>query len=757
MRVEKLLFHALLCGTSCVALHSYAYAQSAPIAAEPATPPPPLAPAPPPLAPAPAPPSQSYAQALAADIVVTATRLNAARDSIKPYIGASTYSLSNADIANLPGSENQPLNDIILQLPGVSQDGLGQFHVRDDHNGLQYRLNGVILPEGTSVFGQALSPHLIDKLDLITGAMPAQYGLRTAGVIDITTKSGQKSGQSLDAYGGSFGTGQFSVDIHGGKGTTTWFFTDDYRQNALGLENVNAHYNALHDKLQQFDTFGHIEHIIGGEDRLSLSLAYTRQNYQIPNQTGLTAWQTTMYGNPVSIGGVSQYLSDNLNETQLQTTGFGVASWLHHAGPFSLQANIFTRVSTLNFSPDILGGLIFNLQAQHAHKQDSAYGTQMEASYIASPHHVVRAGFILNRATSDTDTNTWVFATSPSMKIYGNPFNLPYSTHATQKTYSLYLQDEFRLAQHVTLNYGLRYDENIASLDEHQLSPRTSLVWKPNNGFTLHMGYARYFSPAPFELVSEANIALFQGTTGAVTCPAAPTPCDSTPKAQRENYYDVGFLKKMGRFTLGLDGYYRQTTHLLDEGQFGAPIILTPFNYDRGFIQGAELTLNYAKKNISAYANFSYAKALATHIISSQFNFAQPQLDYIAQNYIHLDHDQTWSSSGGFSYAFTSKGLKKLRVSGDWVYGSGLRKADSSAQTVINNSLINIPNGTHLPAYLTFNISANYKMKHGFEMRVEMTNLGNKIYEIRDGTGVGVGAPQYGARRGGFIGITKSF
>ena len=88
------------------------------------------------------------------EVVVTATRLNAARDSIQPQVGASTYTFGEQQIQALPGGENLQLQQVILQAPGVSQDSFGQLHVRDDHNGLQYRLNGVILPEGLSVFGQ---------------------------------------------------------------------------------------------------------------------------------------------------------------------------------------------------------------------------------------------------------------------------------------------------------------------------------------------------------------------------------------------------------------------------------------------------------------------------------------------------------------------------------------------------------------------------------------------------------------------------
>jgi outer membrane receptor protein involved in Fe transport len=43
------------------------------------------------------------------------------------------------------------------------------------------------------------------------------------------------------------------------------------------------------------------------------------------------------------------------------------------------------------------------------------------------------------------------------------------------------------------------------------------------------------------------------------------------------------------------------------------------------------------------------------------------------------------------------------------------------------------------------------------DVRFDIINLFDEDYEIRDGTGVGVGAPQFGPRRGFFGGITKTF
>ena len=116
--------------------------------------------------------------------------MNEARNGIQTQTGASIYTINEAAIAAQPGGDNQLLNQVIMQAPDVAQDSFGQFHVRGEHNGLQYRLNGIILPEGISVFGQSLDPRLISSLTLVTGALPAEYGLRTAGIIDLKTKSG---------------------------------------------------------------------------------------------------------------------------------------------------------------------------------------------------------------------------------------------------------------------------------------------------------------------------------------------------------------------------------------------------------------------------------------------------------------------------------------------------------------------------------------------------------------------------------------
>ena len=204
------------------------------------------------------------------------------------------------------------LNQVLLQAPDVVQDSFGQLHVRGDHNDLQYRLNGIILPEGISVFSQTLSPRLISSLSLITGALPAEYGLRTAGIIDLTTNSGLlQPGGEVSLYGGSHGTFQPAAEYGGSVGNFSYYVTGDYKENDLGIESPDGSSDPLHDSHPAGPGFGYFENILDDSNRLSLIVGTSDDQFQIPNQRGPAA-----DARPAGQGTVSDFLSDNLNENQ---------------------------------------------------------------------------------------------------------------------------------------------------------------------------------------------------------------------------------------------------------------------------------------------------------------------------------------------------------------------------------------------------------------------------------------------------------
>ena len=92
--------------------------------------------------------------------------------------------------------------------------------------------------------------------------------------------------------------------------------------------------------------------------------------------------------------------------------------------------------------------------------------------------------------------------------------------------------------------------------------------------------------------------------------------------AERADYYDTGFTQQIGtELKVGVDSFYKLSKDMIDEGQFGAPIILTPFNYAKGRQYGLEFTADYTLGDFNAYANYAMIHAVGEDWVTSQFDF----------------------------------------------------------------------------------------------------------------------------------------
>lgn len=226
---------------------------------------------------------------------------------------------------------------------------------------------------------------------------------------------------------------------------------------------------------------------------------------------------------------------------------------------------------------------------------------------------------------------------------------------------------------------------------------------------------------------------------------------NDTVKAERADYFDVGISQVLlPGLTVGLDGYYKNAKNLIDEGQFGAPIIQTAFNYRHARVYGVEFATSYDQGPLSLYGNAAWSRAVGRRIVSSQFNFDPGELAYIDRNDISLDHDQRWTGSAGAAWTLNRDTAFPTRLSADLLVQSGLRTSTAT-----------VPNGAALPGYAVLNLSVVQKLDLGIGrgtlLRLDVLNATDEKYRIRDGGGVGVGAPQFGLRRAVLAGITQRF
>jgi outer membrane receptor protein involved in Fe transport len=684
------------------------------------------------------PPAATNGGAPEEEIVVTAKRLDAKRDEISPSLGASDYLIDSKAIASQPQGVDTGFNQVLLQAPGVSQDSFGQLHVRNEHANLQYRINGVILPEGISGFGQALDPRLVDTIDIITGTLPAQYGYRTSGVVDITTRSGAfDQGTTLDLYGGSHGTFQPSVTTAGSSGDLNYFGSASYLRNDIGVENPTASANPIHDHTAQTHEFAYLSDILSPDARISAMVGSTIAFFQIPDNPGQTARYT--------VAGVPGFSSANLNESQRETNYYGIVALQVSGDTVDYQIAPFTRYSETKFTPDPTGDLVFNGYADRSQLSSWSSGLQGDGKYTLSDDHTIRAGVFVSAEKTVSQVTSTVLPTDPASD---RPFTIYDQSGKTGYLYGIYLQDEWAITDRLTANFGGRFDVVNAYTDENQISPRVNLVWKPDDDTTLHAGYARDFTPPPQELVASQSIDKFIGTT------KQPAVLENGPvRAEREHYFDIGGLRTViPGLDLGLDTYYKIKRNLIDEGQFGESLVQSPFNYRFGRAYGIEATGSYHNGPFGAYANVAYGEEKGKGIVSSQFFFTAAELAYIQNHAILTDHDQPWTISGGTSYSF-SDSAGQVRASLDLIFGDGLRRSPDNAVE---------PNGEKLPSYAQVNLGLAQDIEgsgplSGVTIRFDVINLFDAGYEIRDGTGVGVGAPQFGQRRGFYSGFSKTF
>ena len=677
-------------------------------------------------------PTPAAGTATAESVVVTSQELDISREQIVPSLGATRYTVGPDRLSQQSQGEEAPFNQTILRFPGVAQDSFGQLHLRGEHANLQYRLDDVLLPEGITGFGQELETRFADNISLITGALPAQFGFRTTGVIDIHTKSGAVfTGGEASLHVGSFDTVAPSVEYGGVTGNLTYYVLGSYLHSGIGIENPTRSSNPIHDDTDQYKGFGYFSYFIDDTSRLTLLLSGNDSNFEIPNNPG----QIPAF----VVNGKTMFDSSKLDENQAENSGYAILAYQKKAGDFNMQASLFTRYSGVLFRPDEVGDLFFNGVASRVNRQIYTLGGELDMSYKLNDQNTLRGGLLFTVSHATVGSATLVFPVD-AMGNQSNdvPFRIVDNSSLNGYFAGFYLQDEWKPFEQLTINFGGRMDIAKTIKTESQFSPRINIVYTPWEATTFHAGYARYFTPPPLENVEQSTIAKFTGTTNesAITL-------NSPVKAERAHYFDAGVTQKIGDgLQLGIDGFYKHARNVLDEGQFGQALILSSFNYREGEIYGGEFTANYQHGGFSSYLNIGYEYARGMHVSSAQFLFDPDEFAFIRDHWVFLDHDQRFTGSGGIAYTWND-----WTFSADALYGNGLRRGFANTQK-------NHP-------YETLNLGVERRIslggKQAIKVRFDVVNLFDKVYEIRDGSGIGVGAPQFGQRRGFYGTVAYDF
>ena len=497
----------------------------------------------------------------------------------------------------LPQGSHGSINKVLLQAPGVTQDSAasGEIHVRNEHANLQYRINGITLPDGISGFGHVLDSKFIGNLALITGALPAQFGLRTSGVVDIQTKSGNAFNKAAASASMAAATAPHAeLRIRRPRRQHGVFLHRPRFGSNLGIENPTASQTAIHDRTEQGNFFSYT---LDDARSDTPGVDHHRQHHKhVPNseQSGPDTPA------PHRAFGVTNFNSAQLNERQNEHNPFDVLALQKSVDGFDGQIAAFTRYSTLHFLPDHVGDLVFNGIASDVYRQQlrqriarrrvlpdqrCAYAARRLHGHGRKAHKISNVSTVLPLTISATRR----------CAVHRHRRQLE-----DRRLSGAYVQDEWRITNQLTLNTGLRFDQMWQYIDANQLSPRVNLIYKPFDGTTFHAGYARYFTPPQQALAAPVNLALFADTTAAADATHAKSGAAGTLALFRRRRGAEDRHKASSSASTPIT---RRRADLLDDGQFGAALSSPASTTIKGENKGVELSANYINGNFSAYGN----------------------------------------------------------------------------------------------------------------------------------------------------------
>lgn len=660
--------------------------------------------------------------------------LNRAQNGLSSS-GANRYTLTTHDIANLPAGEATPLNEVLLQMPGVALDQNQEIHIRGEHMGIQYEMNGILLPLDMNTdptFTQLLNSYFVQSVSLMDGVLPAQYGYRTSGVIDIHTKNGcEGQHNNLTIMGGQRDTAQGNFQFGGCDNGLSYYLTGTFIQSNLGFSSAVPAPDPIHDAVTQGQGFAYLVYAPGPETKLSLITGMTLAFNQFPNQPNLPPQYQLDHLDPAA------YPSSAINSGLNQQDYYGVLALNGVIAPeWDYQLAYSSHYNTQSFYPDPIGDLIYQGVSSKVFTSDLSNTLQGDLTYHPGSAHTLRGGFYLGEYGVETDQTSQVFPIAGGQPAI-NPVSVTANLNKINLIYGVYFEDTWKITDRLSVNFGSRWDQVRGFTNDSQFSPTINFVYKPRIDTTLHAGFARNFQVPNFQDVSPDIAKLFAGTTGA----AGPSSGGNTsPYAETDYTWDAGFTHQLTpHLTFAQDNYFRLDRHYLDEGQFGFVPIDAPFNYVRGWGGGTENSVTYNIRNLALRANLFVAREEDIGVASGQYNFPADELASIDRHYIVLDHTPLVGASGGAAYRWND-----YQFTCDGLFSSGLRGGYA--------------NQDELPKVWQFNLSAakDFTLPElgKFTNRIVLLNIFDRTNLIRPANGIGVFQAAYGSRITVYDGLT---
>lgn len=497
-------------------------------------------------------------------------------DAEKPFAGSSHMFFTAATIAAMPRiSQAKTIETMLLNSGSVVPDEDGRMHVRGEDAQFQYIIDGIpVTGNMTRIYSSLFDAGIIKSADLQTGGFNAEYGVATAGVLSVTTKSGFDSPFQIGASAsyGSFNTKEAALQAGGTIGGKNALFvagsismTDRYLDPISGFD-------AIHTDGDNKHFFGKFNSILNNSIDLSILGTVNTTTFSIPNFTDSSKQNQQQKQNDNMVG-----LRLNIapaNDALLSIVGYRrFAEAELTSGGLARIANDADKAKAISENEELFLG---------ATRKNTVIGGQAEYSFKNQWFGVENNAKVGIGMESFPLEEYFTFAYVDSLKTsLKPPFEL--TQEKTGQRMSGYIQDQFRSGKW-SFSAGVRFDNYSLLDDEMQISPRLGIGYTLTDDLTLRFSYNRIFMQAPVENIlvsSSAEARVLSTEQGSLS---------NHVKAQKSHNIEIGAGWRANEF-LDVDvvGYGKLVEDFLVKAELGVSGIIFPVNLTEGFIGGGEI------------------------------------------------------------------------------------------------------------------------------------------------------------------------
>ncbi len=547
--------------------------------------------------------------------VSESVKVSASGTLVDPYRAGSVNEMGPETIQNRPTAlPGRSMQDLVNSEPGWLYEGNAVLHPRGSEYQTQFVVDGIPLTDNrSSSFGpEPAEANDVESLDIYTAGIPAEFGRKMGGVVEVNTLKSQDPGfhGQLTLFGGTYDTAGINT-----QDQYTW------NKNTFGLSasgNMTGHYlnPVVPENYTNNGTTGSFslsyERELTPKDRLTLIVRHELARYQIPNEL---VQQNGAYlpNSDNTVGCVGQNPADCvfIPGGQLQTgDNFETMGSVSYQHTFSSDTiGVLRGMSRDNSTDFSSNNASWPLNAtQHNDFKEIYFNGSV------SIHHgrqEFKAG-IESDAIFLHENTTYAIPDCADPNDPQCPINLgildsgaitfAFLGQRPDLEQAAYVQDLVRLGNW-TVNAGLRWDHYQLLLNQNAVSPRLAVSrYFPTLGLNVHFSYDRIFQTPSFE-----NILL-------ASSPAAEAIDTSVPALQlpvqpsHGNYYEWGTTKAFfGKLRLDANAFRRDVNNYADDSQILSTGISFPIAFNHAILYGAEAKLEVLQwGRFSGFASYSY-------------------------------------------------------------------------------------------------------------------------------------------------------